>query len=171
MRTLALSLALVASTAAAIVTVACSSPSGSGAACTAYVVPQGTDLTTPTMSFQNDILPIFEQSCGLSDSCHGAPGGPRIFLGSKKVASTTPQMVHDNIVEVMASDLPTMNYVTPSDTANSFLMHKMDGDECTLNAKCTSGDCGVSMPQDNDILEVATRDKVRRWIAQGALNN
>ena len=70
-----------------------------------------------------------------------------------------------------------MNFVTAGDPAQSFLMHKMDGDQCTLIPECMvpgsyRPNCGVFMPyQAASILDVAARDVVRRWIGQGAQNN
>lgn len=165
--------------AAAFLAFACSSPSspaggGGGGGnspdvCAPYATPAGFDLTTPKVSFKGDVLPIFEVSCGLSSSCHGTPNGPREFLGSKTVTSD-PTTILAGIVGVASADLPAMSFVKAGDDQNSFLMHKIDGDECTLNAQC-GGNCGVSMPQDSPLLPVASRDVVRRWIAQGALNN
>jgi hypothetical protein len=162
---LLLPIALVSS----ITIAACSSPT-SGASCETYVVPASFDPTKPTVSFTSDVLPIFEASCGLSTSCHGAQTGPRIFLGSRSTPFD-PMRVLGDVVGVPSSDLPAMNYVTAGDPSQSFLMHKMDGDQCMLTAKCANNDCGLSMPQNNDVLEVAKRDVVRRWIAQGAQNN
>jgi hypothetical protein len=71
----------------------------------------------------------------------------------------------------------SMNLVTASDPAHSFLMHKVDGDQCTLMAECavdasSRPNCGAFMPyQSPAVLDAPTRDTVRRWIAQGAGNN
>ena len=155
---------------AASFAVACSSATNAPpGGCTTYVVPAGTDLTTPKVSFQNDVMPIFAASCGLSTSCHGAESGPRIFLGSK--TNMNGAAILAQTVGVPATELTAMSYITASDPTKSFLMHKMDGDMCTLNAQCVNGDCGLSMPQNNDLLDVSRRDTVRRWIAQGAPNN
>lgn len=50
-------------------------------------------------------------------------------------------------------------------------MHKIDGDVCTLDAQCTNHSCGDTMPGSNDLLDLAIRDTIRRWIAQGAKND
>jgi hypothetical protein len=55
-------------------------------------------------------------------------------------------------------------------------MHKVDWDECTLTAQCAATktqytNCGQGMPYSSDQLDQPTRDKIRRWIAQGAKNN
>jgi hypothetical protein len=67
-----------------------------------------------------------------------------------------------------------MPYVRSGDPANSFLMHKMDGDACQFASQCgtmPAANCGESMPLSGCALSGSTRDKVRRWIAQGAKNN
>jgi hypothetical protein len=51
------------------------------------------------------------------------------------------------------------------------LMRKMDGSQCALDAQCAGGSCQSSMPKNESLLEVAQRDIVRRWIAQGAKQN
>jgi hypothetical protein len=146
---------------------ACSSPSGPTGACAAYTVPSGEDLTKPAVSFGIDVQPILVMSCGLSDSCHGSTTNGRVFLGSSSV-NATPSSVRAGIVNVPSVDLPSMPFVKPGDPANSFLMHKMDGDQCALDAQCTGMTCQTSMPQNLPLLDVPTRDVVRRWIAQGA---
>ena len=156
----------------------CSGSSSSNPdACTAYQVPAGTNLMAPAVSFQSDVLPIFEGSCGLSTSCHGSStvtSDGRVFLGSDTV-TTDPATVHDGLVGIFSMDLPSMPYVTAGDPSKSFLMHKMDGDECLFASQCAAsvagGGCGVSMPQNLPLLDVASRDTVRRWIAQGAAND
>jgi hypothetical protein len=154
----------------------CSSPSAAppdGGTCAQYQVPPGTSLTSPVVSFGNDVLPIFKQSCGLSLSCHGGSAATtgRVFLGSNQVM-TDPTMVHDGIVGVATIDLPSMPFVTAGDPSKSFLLHKMDGDQCLFDSQCVTlagnpPGCGVSMPQDLPLLDVPSRDTVRRWIAQG----
>lgn len=151
--------------------VACSSKDSPS--CSAYSPPSGTDLQNPKVSFKSDVLPIFQNSCAFSD-CHADRGDPRrAFLGEPKTAGlpTDPNEVYAGIVNKAPQDLPTMNYVTPGDTENSFLMHKMNGDQCLFNSKCTGGDCGTSMPYNNPMLDESTRLVVFRWITQGAANN
>jgi len=65
-----------------------------------------------------------------------------------------------------------MPLVTASDPSKSYLMHKLDGDQCQYNAECSGQSCLSLMPSGGtQLLPVATRDVVRRWIAQGAQNN
>ena len=151
-------------------TLACTSETPA-AKCETYVVPPTTDLTKPTVSFKADVLPIFVQSCAFT-SCHGSATSRNngIGLGSKTLPNDASE-IRKNIVDVKAPELPTMNFATAGDPSQSFLMRKLDGDQCKLDAQCEKGTCLSSMPQSGDLLPVATRDTVRRWIAQGALDN
>jgi hypothetical protein len=124
-----------------------------------------------------------------------------IFLGcdmttSMNCAVTPPvsPQVYPHLVGAMA-DKPleetSMPYITPGDPSKSYLMLKMDDNLCSVTG-CTmsnvpvtqAGDvpgsvganqppnwCGVFMPYNVTVLDPAVRDTVRRWIAQGAMNN
>jgi len=90
---------------------------------------------------------------------------------------TAAQTILDGLVGVKSTEDLSMNLVTAGDPSQSFLMHKIDDDQCTLISECMTGpsfrsNCGVFMPyQYPDILDLATRDVIRRWIKQGARNN
>jgi hypothetical protein len=144
-----------------VVLAACSDPPAP--ACASYVVPAGTDLTQPPVQLQRDVVPILSRSCAFV-SCHGAVSGENngLYLG------TDGARVRSEAVGRPAGELPTMSYVTPGDPAESYVMHKIDGDQCTLVARCGGGDCGTSMPEAKDLMAIRDRDTVRRWIAQGA---
>jgi hypothetical protein len=143
-----------------------SSGSSSGSTCNDYSPPAGFDATTPAVSFANDVMPIFGQSCAFS-TCHGSTTGPAngVFLGKD------PPRVYTAIVGVRGDELQTMPFVTAGDPRQSYLMRKIDGSQCALDAQCTGGSCQSSMPKNESLLEVAQRDVVRRWIAQGAKND
>jgi hypothetical protein len=135
--------------------------------CTDYSPPASFNAQSPTVTFAKDVMPIFSKSCAFS-TCHGSQSGSSngVFLGG-----TDPVTVHKAIVDVRASKLPTMSFVKPGDPRESFLMRKMDGSHCVLDAQCTEGSCGQSMPRNDETLPLETRDTVRRWIAQGAKND
>lgn len=134
-----------------------------------YAVPAGTDLMTPAVSFKNDVMPVFVQSCTFS-SCHGSmTANNGLYLGEHAGPSNTQAVIAGMMKP--SADLVTMPFVTPGNPGQSFVMHKMDGDQCTLDAQCANGTCKRSMPDGDPILPVANRDVVRRWIAQGAKDN
>jgi len=149
----------------------CSSSSGSGStsgssSCVDYSPPAGFDANTPSVSFINDVMPIFGQSCAFS-TCHGSTIGTAngVFLGPD------PVRVYAAIVGVRGDELQTMPFVTAGDPRQSYLMRKMDASQCAVDSTCTGGSCQGSMPKNEDSLDLPTRDIVRRWIAQGAKNN
>ena len=135
------------------------------------------DGTSPTVSFKDEVLPLFQRSCGITTGCHGDPNQPddkRPYLGPKKTITATADdiaIIRGAIIDVTSYYEPTMSIVASGDPEKSFLMHKIDFTlECDL---LTCGkDCGVAMPQGNEEpLALAERNLVRRWIAQGALDN
>jgi hypothetical protein len=141
--------------------------------CVAYVVPTTTSLTTPTVSFQTDVMKVFNDNCG-SSSCHGSTDNPTgsVFLGASTANGSDSATVYTGLVAISSGELHSMNFVTAGDPSMSYLMHKLDGDQCVYEQSCIGGDCMHSMPSDSPVtLAVSTRDIVRRWIAQGAPNN
>jgi hypothetical protein len=134
------------------------------------------DLSVP-VSFMADVAPIFAQHCATGGGrCHGdvvtLP-----YLGLPE-GSADPATVLANIVGVASGENPAMPYVAPGDPGQSYLIFKIDGDQCTLAQACGKGPfgaefptCGATMPFLSAQLPVETRDAVRRWVAQGAQNN
>ena len=142
-----------------------SGTSGATSGCD-YAPPAGFDAQAPKVTFTADVLPIFGRSCAFS-TCHGSTTGPAngVFLGKDG-----PKVIAA-IVNIKGDELPTMPFVTPGDPQQSYLMRKMDGSQCGLDAQCSGASCQSSMPKGDVPLDVATRDIVRRWIAQGAKND
>ena len=142
------------------------SSSGTTGGCNDYAPPAGFDARSPAVSFSRDVVPIFSASCAFS-TCLGSPTGPAngVFLGQD-----TPR-VYTAIVGAKGNELASMPFITPGNPRESYLMRKMDGSQCALDPQCTGGSCRGSMPKGDVPLDVATRDVVRRWIAQGAKND
>jgi hypothetical protein len=147
----------------------------------------GFDETTPTVTFKADVLPIFQNSCGLSMSCHGAnpPTVPsQMFLGPALPAmasSTDIAAIFAGAVGVKSVDDSDMDIIDPGSPESSFLMYKVDSDPMSVNgvtcstltcaAPSSATPCLSGMPLDGDQLSLADRDTIRRWIAQGAKND
>jgi hypothetical protein len=146
--------------------VGCSPDPPASSSCDDYQPPASFDPSTPSVSFANDVIPVFSQSCAFS-TCHGSTVGTAngVFLGRDAAK------VHAAIVSVASGELPAMPFVTPGKPRESYLMRKMDGSQCALDTQCTGGSCQDSMPKRSPLLDVAARDVVRRWIAQGAKND
>jgi hypothetical protein len=148
-------------------------PGGDDGGCHPYA--STADLSTP-VSFATDVVPIFQQSCALSASCHSDPSLAPLqpYLGSSD-GGVDAAAILAQIVGVKSAEDPTMDLVMPNDPTNSFLMRKMDGDQCALAQECAGTpystsypDCGALMPQGaTDPLPAMTRDIVRAWIKQG----
>lgn len=127
----------------------------------------GGDAAKSPVSFKHDVIPIFKRSCSLGSSCHGLPNGQ----GGLLLNTSDPKKTHEAIVDVASGELPTMPYVTPGDASKSFLMHKLDGTQAQFDAQCIDKSCKALMPLGSDGLEAADKETLRRWIADGALDN
>jgi hypothetical protein len=152
-----------------LLALACSSEAAPPPSCAPYI--SDANLSSP-VSFNESIVPIFQKNCASTGgTCHGdVNSSPR--LGSAD-GGIDAAIVRASIVGVVSVEDPTMDFVAPGNAARSYLMHKMDGDECTLAAECAASsdelsNCGSSMPFLQPLLPVATRDAVRAWINQGA---
>jgi hypothetical protein len=138
--------------------------------------------TTPTISFKNDLMPIFGLSC-IASSCHdtsahkadlilgdpSACGKPTCFDGSAKWKYTFPPgnpsdalvlQVAQNLVKA-STTIPSVMRVTPNQPENSFLMDKLLGLETSKPyvPQCKNQDpskspnqCGGTMPLDSPSL-------------------
>ncbi len=143
---------------------------GGGGSCPLYLVPAGTDLMSPTVTFKADVMHVFNANCGAT-SCHGTTMNPTgtLFLGTEAAAGSDASTVYAKLVGPKSVELTSMPYVTPGDPSKSYLMHKIDGDQCAFDPHCVGGTCLAVMPNGlGQPMPVATRDTVRRWIAQGA---
>jgi len=144
------------------------------------------NLTSPTVSFAKDVMPTFNLSCGVSNACHQPPANPAVaslVLGCNGMGcpdgGVPAATVIQNIVGKSALENPGMDIVKAGDPANSYLMHKIDGDQCQYATACqathnpifSEPPCGTQMPYNSGVIDTATRDNIRRWIAQGAQNN
>jgi hypothetical protein len=161
MRMLGARLSLLGLLSAAIVPAGCAS--------SATGTPPSPATTAPkTMSFRSDVLPIFAAHCSTTAACHGSPTGIEVFLaGSADTASS----VHSRLVGIPTAELPSMPFVTAGVPAKSYLMHKLDGDQGSLDPECVTGSCGAQMPRFATLLDATTRATVRTWIEQGAPDN
>jgi hypothetical protein len=120
------------------------------------------DLSTPEVSFRREVMPIVTRSCTFS-SCHG-----RVAAGGLLLPPNDTSASRAALVDVPSEQLRSMSLVEPGEPARSYLMHKLDGDQCLFDAECVNETCGAPMPQGGERLDLADRDTIRRWIAQGA---
>jgi hypothetical protein len=149
---------------------------------------------TATVSFQADVMPVFAANCSTTGACHGQmqnAGEESLYLGlnaSEGVSGPSDvQAVYSGLVGVASVEDPSMKLVASGDPADSFLWHKVNGDQNTdsttaggcqpvasgANAcsDCVAGaPCGVQMPFASSLApaDVCT---IENWISQGALDN
>ncbi|MDP9033654.1 MAG: hypothetical protein M3O50_02520 [Myxococcota bacterium] len=155
----------------------CSSPSAPATAAGSCVPFVSSAALNTNVSFSAAVMPIFQHSCALGgQSCHGAPtvtASGRPYLGSP-AGGTSAALVLQQIVGVPSTEDPSMMLVVAGDPGHSFLMHKVDGDQCTLAPMCKGSafpDCGQQMPWNSGTIDMTSRDAIRVWIDQGAQNN
>jgi hypothetical protein len=131
------------------------------ATCTATTRPAiGADV-----SFQQDVLPIFQTSCSFV-SCHGSRGHNGIYLGPSGTASD-PSAIRAELLQT--AEVASMPFVAPGEPDRSWLLRKLEGNYCGV--ACAGGDCGARMPQNGEPLAPAALTTIATWIAKGAPDN
>jgi len=108
-----------------------------------------------SVSFKNDVQPIFTASCA-SSSCHGGSS-------PQKGQNLTVGNAFSNIVNVASVEVPSYLRVKPSSSDSSYLYMKITGD-----SRIASGT--VKMPKGGS-LSSADIQTIKNWIDQGAQNN
>ena len=100
---------------------------------------------------------VFTPRCS---GCHNGslpPGGA--LPGSMDLRSGAS---FASLVNVASLQQPALLRVKPGDSANSYVIHKLEG---------APGISGAQMPFGGPFLDAATIDQVKSWIASGAANN
>lgn len=112
----------------------------------------------PTVSFSEDIVPMFVASC---TSCHT---GEAARTGSSNL-NLSPEYAYGDLIRVMSNHVPEMARVMPGDPDNSYLVHKLQGTQSEVGGR------GQQMPRGQDPWTAEQIELVRTWIAEGAQNN
>jgi hypothetical protein len=129
-----------------------------GAPCVPYA--DDASLATPTVSFKADVIPIFEQSCGLSSQCHSDPSAIAVrgvYLGCQPTVGTcaatgdpSPAVYAELLGPDAAAPLEEscMPFIKPGDPTKSYLMYKMDGNltcvSCCIGPNKAAGSVGMT---------------------------
>jgi len=168
----------------------CSSPSPLPAeSCTSF------DYSTyaagsKQVSFKSDVVPIFGTACAFA-ACHtleqnpmgGLYLGPNVNNTQDELTATPPfyppdaatlAKIHGGLVGAKAKLAVAMLLVQPGRPKDSFLMHKIDGDQGCVHIACNpidTGECGETMPQRNSALDRDASTTIRDWITQGATDD
>ena len=147
-----------------------------------------------TTSFQSDVMPIFAASCTGSTICHGQMGNgaeENLYLGVNAQAGTNSAtvigVVYSGLVAIKSEEDPSMNIVTAGSSAQSYLWHKIAGDQnsdTAVEQGCASvasgpnacsdciaaAPCGVQMPLGST-LTASEICVLENWIDEGAPDN
>jgi hypothetical protein len=154
----------------------------------------GGDCGSAPVSFQSDVVPVFAASCTSSSTCHGQTNNAfaeNLYLGQDDDAGTDGSSESGAVYAELLADRsledPSMNLVTAGDLEDSYLWHKVNGDQntdptvmsgcqpaATGSSPCSdcvsAAPCGVQMPFSGS-LDPAAACIIRSWIAQGAKND
>jgi hypothetical protein len=111
---------------------------------------------------RSDVEGFIFITCSLT-SCHGRfpDGQSGLYIGPSGDWT-------QNVVNVKSKERPDMVRVKPGDLKNSWLAHKLVGDQCLFGTKCVDGDCGDQMPGTGQPLEPTDLNTFLEWIRQGA---
>ena len=112
-------------------------------------------------------------------------GAANLYLGEPKANDDgygDAGTILSGIVGKASLEAPSMDIIDMGNPDNSYLMHKLDGDMCSMMSQCAAiaglqlnatinVPCGVQMPQNSPPLGSDEATLVWEWIAQGANNN
>lgn len=112
------------------------------------------EAATRSPHFTEDIAPIFNANCV---ACHMTGAEP----GKMSLA---PSKAYANLVGVASQESAFMR-VKPGSPDGSYLLMKLSGTHLDHGGK------GARMPLGGAPLDEGVMQQLRRWIAEGALNN
>jgi hypothetical protein len=134
-------------------------------------------VLSPAPSFAADVMPIFQQSCTLSNACHSDqtpnPAGDGLSLGPP--ITMTPDRAAIDAVRATLLDGAAVRssspFVMPGRPGYSWLQQKLeyaDFESCSLVQCGPEPPCGDQQPFLAPPLAKADRDRIAAWIAAGA---
>ena len=98
---------------------------------------------------------VFSPMCA---GCHSGPTSGGLPSGMDLSSANDS---YNALVNVASLQVGGLDRVTPNDTANSYLIQKLEGTQAV----------GGRMPQGGPFLDQATMDMIKEWINDGAPNN
>ena len=110
------------------------------------------------VSLGTHLQPVLSASCALG-GCHGNTAPTHNMDLSAKDSTYT------YTVNVASVELGAMDRIEPSNSAQSYLVHKIN------NTHIAQGGSGSQMPLGAPALPLQTRRMIARWVTEGALNN
>jgi len=96
-----------------------------------------------------------------SPMCAGCHSGPTSGSLPSGLDLSSANDSYNALVNVASLQVGSLDRVTPNDTANSYLIQKLEGTQAV----------GGRMPQGGPFLDQATMDMIKEWINDGAPNN
>ena len=148
------------------------------------------------VNFRAQIVPILNRSCGTNGvtGCHArdayganqnmdcrgwltledASLGSKFYSGPNIGQSTgcPDKPLYDRLMQIDVWQCLTtsVNYVTASDVAKSYVMNKLNGVNLCKESASSKSD---QMPPADSMFTISAADKalIQQWIAEGALNN
>jgi len=135
--------------AAAAVIAGCGGGSGAGLDANGRPIGEGDDPGGPmTASFSSIQSHVFTPIC---TACHAGGAAPQ---GLRLDAANSYAM----LVGTASAEVSSLKRVAPGDSANSYLIHKLEGHQSV----------GARMPFGGPYLDAATIGLIRQWIDNGA---
>lgn len=113
---------------------------------------------TPPGFYAANIQPIFNSYC---TSCHVGSSPPQGL-------SLAGGVSYSQIVNVAATELPSMLRITPSSPGNSYLLHKINGTQATLPGAFVPPGPGGQMPLFGCCVSAGEVTTLTNWINTGA---
>lgn len=107
-----------------------------------------------TVSFEQDIQPVFNQSCY---TCHVTGAEPAGL-------ALDPGRAYEELVGVESTQSPLL-LVEPGEPENSYLLHKLRGTHLDVGGQ------GTQMPQGAGSLADEVIELIAQWIEEGAPDN
>ena len=136
--------------AVAAVIAGCGGGSGAGLDANGRPIGEGDDPSGPmTASFSSIQSHVFTPVC---TACHAGGAAPQ---GLRLDAANSYAM----LVGTASAEVSSLKRVAPGDSANSYLIHKLEGHQSV----------GARMPFGGPYLDAATIGLIRQWIDNGAM--
>lgn len=128
-------------------------PDGSGGGDPGISGPPADPGGQATVSFSQDVVPLFERGNCTTSGCHGRP-----YQSDLQLRADSAWVMLVNYVAVME---PNEVRVIPGDAQGSYLVKKLEGRHTI----------GARMPALYDPRPQSEIDVIRTWIDEGARNN
>lgn len=116
----------------------------------ATTTAEGSTGDAPAPSFAESVWPIFDEECGCHQDSNGA--------GKLKL---TENDAYDNLIGKPSHQLPSMKLVEPGSPMDSYLWHKLNNTQKSVDGK------GKRMPPDG-LLDPDVLAVIEEWILAGA---